>query len=103
MLAHPNNRFSLVIVARASVLWFLLRTVAAGVGALTLSAAPVDALAPAAAVSVTLLAAGLTLLDVYRSGEELFLADLGVSPGSVGALAVVPPLMFELVVDGWLL
>jgi len=102
MAVYPNRKFSQAIIVRASVLWLSLRMVAAGVRALR-GAGPLEALSPAAVVYVIILSAALTLFEVRRSGEELFLADLGVPLTAVGSLAMVPPLMLELAVDVWLL
>lgn len=102
MFAYPDRKFSQVIIVRASVLWLLLRMVAAGTGALG-GAGAIEALSPATGVYVIVLSCALTLFEAHRSGEELFLADLGVPVTVVGSLALLPPLLFELALDGWLL
>jgi hypothetical protein len=43
-----------------------------------------------------LLVAWLTLFDARRRGETLWLADLGVAPASLLAIALAPPLVAEL-------
>jgi hypothetical protein len=51
------------------------------------------------AVFLIALTTGLLLFDMRRTGEELFLANLGVAPGTLALLAASPPLAFELLVE----
>jgi len=52
-----------------------------------------------AIVLIVILTVALVLYDLQRSREKLFLANLGVPTSSLGALAAMPPLYLELLLD----
>jgi hypothetical protein len=93
----PPPPFRAALLRRAAGLWLLLRAAVLVVG-LLVGLAPLRDLiffsAPAAGF-VALLAAWLTMFDARRRREPLFLADLGVSPGLLAVLALVPPIVGE--------
>ena len=53
-------------------------------------------LAPSAALLLIAIVGWLTLVDVRRRNELLFLANLGVGPSSIVGLGALPAVVFEL-------
>lgn len=91
------SRFRNALLRRAAGLWLLLRVAIVTVGLLVEVPLPeLVVLTVPAAGSVVLLAAWLTMFDARRRGENLWLADLGVGPASLLAIALAPPLLGEL-------
>jgi hypothetical protein len=94
----PPPPFRGTLLRRAAGLWLLLRAGIVAVG-LLLNLAPLDQLVfltAAAAGFVVLLAAWLTMFDARRRGETLWLANLGVGPGVLLLMVLVPPIAAEL-------
>jgi hypothetical protein len=67
--------------------------------AIFVSRGALEPLSLSAVVLIVTLTVSLVLYDLQRSGEKLFLANLGVPTWSLGALAAAPPLYLELLLD----
>jgi hypothetical protein len=91
------SRFRNALLRRSAGLWLLLRVAIVTIGLLVEVPLPelVFLTVPAAGF-VGLLVAWLTLFDARRRGETLWLADLGVAPAALLAIALAPPLVAEL-------
>ena len=87
-LRLPARRFLGVILVRSCVIWLGVRGALAILGHVRL-----DGPAPA---GVVLVAVALCRLESLRSGESLFLQNLGVPPWVVMSLTAVCPVLFEL-------
>ncbi len=94
------------MLRRSTIVWLAIRTALfAGpriVAPASVEPPPLSAVVPlplSAVVLIVTLPVALVLFDLRRSGEKLFLANLGVPTWSLGTLAAVPPLLLELVLD----
>jgi hypothetical protein len=85
--------FETAILVRAAVLWVLIRAALAGV--LMVMESPPLGLATRASVGLVLVVGALSWLDTRRRNEDLLLANLGVSRGTVHGLGLAPPLAGE--------
>lgn len=86
----PYSPFTMRIVAKATTIWLAIR-----VGMLLAGVGP--SVGVAMAGGITLLAAGLTVFDVRRRSEHVFLENLGVSWLVLAAMSTLVPAAFETV------
>ncbi|MDH3290641.1 MAG: hypothetical protein OEO20_14710 [Gemmatimonadota bacterium] len=98
-MTFPDRRFTRAILARAFLIWLAIRTALVFLGMLPRAAGAAEALSPVAVLWLIAVCTVLTLFDLRRTGEELFLANLGVRVRTLTLLAVGPALMLELLVD----
>lgn len=85
--------FEPAIVVRAAVLWILARGTVAGL--LLIMESPPLGLDTRASLALVLVVGALSWLDTRRRNEDLLLANLGVSRGTVHGLGLAPPLVGE--------
>jgi hypothetical protein len=102
-MRHPDRRFARAILLRSFAIWLVVRCAVEFVGR---AAARLGGMPPDRGLSVfeaAVLAAFTTvilLFDLRRTGEELFLAELGVSTVALAVVGAIPALAGELVLDG---
>lgn len=89
----PNFRFARAILVRSFTVCVAIRIAVAFIRG------PAWPLILPEATFLVVLTVGLVLFDLRRTGEELFLANLGVAPATLALLAAGPPLVFELLVE----
>ena len=89
----PNLRFTRAILVRSFTVCLAIRI------AMAFIRGPAWALIFPEATFLVVLTVGLVLFDLRRTGEELFLANLGVAPATLALLAAGLPLAFELLVE----
>jgi hypothetical protein len=92
VLHFPNVTWSLSVLRRSVLVWL-------GIRAALFVKYGREPLSLLAIVLIVTLSVALVLYDLRRSGEKLFLANLGVPTSSLGALAAAPPLCLEFVLD----
>ncbi|NIM47781.1 MAG: hypothetical protein GTO22_00705 [Gemmatimonadales bacterium] len=98
-MTFPDRRFTRAILVSSFTIWLGIRGTLVFLGMLPRGAGPTAGLSLGAVVLLIALTTGLTLFDLRRSGQELFLADLAVPFGTLVLLAAGPPLVLELLVD----
>ncbi len=84
----PHSPFSIRILAKAGSIWLAVR-----VALLLVGVGP--SVSVATACGITMLVAGLTMFDVGRRSEHLFLENLGVPRLTVAAMCTMVPAVFE--------
>ena len=91
------------MLRRSTIVWLAIRAALfAGrriVAPAFAAPASVESLPLSAVVLIVVITVALVLFDLRRSGEKLFLANLGIPTLSLGVLAAVPPLFLEIVLD----
>jgi len=102
-MPYPDRRFTRAILLRSFAIWLVVRCAVEFVGRASAGLGGMPTGRGLSLFEAAVLAAFTTailLFDLRRTGEELFLAELGVPLVILAVVGAIPALAGELVLDG---